>query len=359
MRILHLTDRLSARGGADWHLLGVIGGLAERGHQQLLAVGRDDGSVAAPCDCRRMAALAQTSAATDVDRSLDELLRAFRPDVIHVHNALGPTTLRWAADRGAVATVQDHRSFCPGRGKLTAAGEVCGQPMDRERCATCFGDDDYFATIVAVTEARLAALRQMGTIVVLSAYMKGQLEAVGVTDPPIAVIPPFVHGCDRPAEPTGPPVVLFAGRLVAAKGVGDAVAAWRRASVAEPLVIAGTGPLRAELAATADVEVLGWVSHERLGGLLRRARALVLPSRWQEPFGIIGLEALSLGTPVVAWQSGGVAEWHPGGELLVRWGDVDGLAAAIRLAVTGRASPAPGFERAELMDRLEALYRER
>ena len=36
-----------------------------------------------------------------------------------------------------------------------------------------------------------------------------------------------------------------------------------------------------------------------------------MPSRWQEPFGIVGLEALTLGTAVAAWDSGGVREWHP------------------------------------------------
>ncbi|MBW2458142.1 MAG: glycosyltransferase, partial [Deltaproteobacteria bacterium] len=161
------------------------------------------------------------------------------------------------------------------------------------------------------------------------------------------------------SEPDGPEGVLFAGRLVMAKGVGDAVRAWQASGVTLPLIIAGTGPNRSEIEGIDGVEVLGWVAHERLGGLLKRAAALVLPSRWQEPFGIIGLEALSLGTPVAAWRSGGVAEWHPGGELLVDWGDVGALAEAIRRAVGQRATPAPGFERRELMDRLVARYHDR
>ena len=128
-----------------------------------------------------------------------------------------------------------------------------------------------------------------------------------------------------------------------------------------PLVLAGTGPLRAELertAANADeprLEVLGWVGRASLAALYGRARALLFPPRWQEPFGIVGLEALSFGVPVVAWESGGVREWHPGPGL-VPWGDVPALARALREAVGRRVTRAPRFDRDEALGRLLALY---
>jgi glycosyltransferase involved in cell wall biosynthesis len=147
---------------------------------------------------------------------------------------------------------------------------------------------------------------------------------------------------------------LFVGRLVETKGVADAIEAWRRSRLELPLVFAGTGPLR-ELAEASGCPVLGWVPHERLAAVYKRARALVFPPRWQEPFGIAGLEALTLGVPVAAWESGGVGEWHPG-HGLVPWGDVDALAAALARAA-GRPAPAvAGFEPEALMRRLEALY---
>ena len=79
-----------------------------------------------------------------------------------------------------------------------------------------------------------------------------------------------------------------------------------------------------------------------------------MPSRWQEPFGIAGLEALSLGVPVVAWESGGVREWHPGP--LAAWGDVAGLASALANAIGKRATLPDGFEEEMLMQRLEDVY---
>jgi len=62
-----------------------------------------------------------------------------------------------------------------------------------------------------------------------------------------------------------------------------------------------------------------------------------------------------MGTPVVAWDSGGVKEWH-GAEGLLPWGDVAGLARALPGALERTAAAPPGFEREPLMRRLLDLY---
>jgi len=226
--------------------------------------------------------------------------------------------------------------------------------MSKDQCARCFDDRAYFERIFAATSGRLAGLNGL-RLTVLSKYMKRELAAVGVPAERIHVIPPFVHGLDRFAEADGPPCVLFAGRLVAAKGVWDAAKARRLSGVGLPLVFAGTGTERNRLEA-AGFEVTGWLGHPQLSALYRRAAVLVFPPRWQEPFGISGLEALSMGVPVAAWESGGVSEWHPGGDLLVPWGDVDALAGAIRCAVGRRAEAPVGFDAGELMEKLFQVY---
>lgn len=355
MRLLHLVDRLTDRGGAYRHLLGVLERLAPE-HDLLLAVGRDEGRVTVPCP---MAVVPGLEVRTAVPVALDEVAAAFRPDIIHVHNVINPHVLEWATrTKRALITVQDHRYFCPTRGKWTTQGAVCHEVLGADTCAACFDDEAYFREILDLTSRRLAAVRQMPSVVVLSRYMKEELAAASVPAGRIHVIPPFVHGLDPLAEPDGPPCVLFVGRLVEAKGVPDALEAWRLSGVDLPLVFAGTGPLRGRLREKGG-EVLGWVPHARLSALYRRGRALLLPSRWQEPFGIAGLEAASFGVPVVAWDSGGIREWHPDGEGLVPWGDVPGLAVALRSAVTRRSGPPQGAPPAELMDRLTALYRDR
>ena len=351
MRILHVADRLSDRGGADLALLGLLDALSDGRHRMHLAVGRDDGSVRPPCP---VTVVPRLDARTRADVDLDLLLAGFRPALVHLHNVVNPAVLEWAVGVDAVMTVQDHRFFCPGRGKWTADGRVCGDAMGRDVCAGCFDDPGYFESTLELTAQRLESLKRL-RVTVLSSYMERELVQVGVPADRITVVPPVVYGLDVDARSDGPPCVLFAGRVVEAKGIREAIAAWRRSGSDLPFVVAGTGPLRREIEAE-GVEVLGWLDRRSLSAAYRRAAVLVMPSRWQEPFGIVGLEALTLGTPVAAWDSGGVREWHPGGELLVPWGDVDGLARALHVAPEHRVDAPRGFERDVLVRRLEAVY---
>lgn len=352
MRVLHLTDRLTDRGGAYRHLLALTRALAERGHEVHIAAGHDAvGDEVVRAAVHRCPGLeSRTAHAVD----LDSVVSRLAPDVVHVHTVVNPVALRQAAGHGAVFTVQDHRAFCPGRGKWTAGGEACRSAMSPAACAGCFDDRAYHEEMDGLTQARLAALHG-ATVITLSEYMREELVHAGLSPGSVHAVPPFVDFAAAPAltEEPGPPCVLFVGRVVEAKGVLDGVEAWRRSGVRLPLVVAGTGPLRERVAA-AGAAVLGWIPHAELPALYRRARAVLMPSRWQEPFGIVGLEALHFGVPVVAWDSGGIREWHPGP--LPAWGDVDGLAAALRQAVTSRARPAGAFDRERLMDRLERLY---
>ena len=350
MRILHLSDRLTDRGGAYWHLFGVIAHQVGE-HDVRLAVGLDDGRVAAPCETLQVEGL---DARDRASVALSDVVRTFAPDVIHVHTVMNPEALEQVGALRSVRkvlTVQDHRYFCPGKGKWTEGGEVCAEPMKEMLCQKCFHDDRYFHEILALTGTRLGALGAF-ELVVLSRYMKRELEAVGLSSiTAIHVIPPFVHGLDSDTVSNdGPACILFVGRLVESKGALDAIEAWKRARLDLPLVMAGTGRLRGVMD---GCDVLGWVPHDRLGALYRRAAAVVMPSRWQEPFGIVGLEAMTMGTPVATWDSGGVRDWHPDP---VAWGDLDALAATLR-EVAGRNTEAPaGFEPERLMSRLLDVY---
>lgn len=325
MRILHLVDRLTERGGAYVHLLGLVASEARR-HDVLLGFGREDGSARPECETSRVPGLdARERAPVD----LDAVVERHRPELVRTTNVVNPAALEAVARLEGVekiAVVQDHRFFCPGKGKWTAEGEVCSEPMSRELCRACFSDEGYFHEIYALTEERLRALVPF-RLEVLSEYMKRELVAAGLAEDRIRVVHPVFQRLDAPADVGGPPLVLFVGRLVEAKGVRDAVEAWRLSRVSYPLVFVGTGPLRGELE-SAGFEVLGWLPHERMATLYRRAACVLMPSRWQEPCGIAGLEAIAMETPVVAWHSGGVSEWSESARR-IPWGDVRGLAAEL------------------------------
>ena len=323
MRLLYVTDRLSDRGGADHHLSQVIASSVEAGHRVTVAFGRQEGGIAVTdgVEYHRIRGL---SAMVESRSRLGEFVGLLAAtDVVHVQNVMNPIALALAVENGrTVVTVQDHRVFCPGQGKTLRNGSACTAGMADAVCHDCVPDDSYRRATLELTRRRLAALRG-AEVVVLSQYMAEQLEVVGVTG--ACVVPPWVEiGSVR--SDSGSCFVL-GGRLVSHKGILDGWRAWRDADQPLPLVVAGSGPLETELTGT---ELRGWLAPEDVRVALRRARALIFPARWQEPFGILGLEALAQGTPVVVAESGGTADWSASGCIRVPAGDIDAMATAIR-----------------------------
>ena len=345
-----MAPRLGDRGGAMTDLLSVLDGLAER-CDQTLAVEAIDPKLEEPCPIVTAPGLLSLQRAPV---SLDPLIDDLAPDVVHIHNVMNPEVLEWGARRGAVLTLQDHRAFCPGRGKWTTDRRACADTLSEEVCSACFDDASYRDEIYSLTRERLAAALGM-PITVLSAYMKRELVAAGAASERVSIVPPFVYGLDTYADPEpGAPCALFVGRLVEAKGVFDAVDAWRASGVDAPLVFAGTGPLRADLESR-GFDVRGWLGREGLAALYRRAAVVLMPSRWQEPFGIVGIESLACGTPVVGYRSGGIPEWLDE-RGLVGWGDVDAMAGMLRRFEDLPASPRRSFDREATIDALLDVY---
>jgi glycosyltransferase involved in cell wall biosynthesis len=383
LRVLFVHDRYSALGGADWHLIGLLSHMPER-IQSAGLFGRDDRSVAdhpplpggGPHFIKKLDKKAPFSAEAEVGRRLAEFLDRHRPDAVHVHNIVNPHLLSVIADYGPVVmNVQDHRFFCPGRGKVRADGTICRRVYGPD-CRACFDRQDYYHRLMELVDARLDALKRLPRIVVLSRYMAAELEAVGVAPERISVVPPFVHGLAPPEDARPTRSVLFGGRMVWAKGIFDLLELAAGLPEGVRLTVAGSGTMddrvaeRARELGVADrVDFLGWVPHHRLGRVLAGAAVVVLPSRWQEPFGIIGLEAAAAGRPVAAFDVGGVREWLIPGQtgLIAPPGDVDALGRAVRelldqperadrMGRTARHSVADRFDPGRLMDRTTALY---
>ncbi|MEX1113535.1 MAG: glycosyltransferase family 4 protein [Patescibacteria group bacterium] len=116
------------------------------------------------------------------------------------------------------------------------------------------------------------------------------------------------HRVERQYGLRGKKVVLFTGKLIPTKGVTYLIRAARQMQ-AEVFVL-GDGPERKRLMQQASrnphVHFPGYVKGEALAEFYRRADVMVVPSVWDEPLGLITLEAMSSGTPVVASKRGGI-----------------------------------------------------
>lgn len=117
-----------------------------------------------------------------------------------------------------------------------------------------------------------------------------------------------VNRIDKRYGLRGKRVVIFTGKLIPTKGVKYLVRAAQR--IDAEVIIVGDGPERKSLERQAKtnprVHFSGYITSDLLPEFYRRADVLVVPSVWDEPLGLISLEAMSSGTPVVASNKGGI-----------------------------------------------------
>lgn len=164
-------------------------------------------------------------------------------------------------------------------------------------------------------------------VIVCSRYMRAEVAAVfHVPRDKIRVIP---NGIDSSwflvrRQKTREPLVIYIGRLVVEKGplvLVDAMAEVVKKVPEARLLFAGTGPLQGEIASRIAAKglegrarLLGHLDDERLRDLYSKAWVAAFPSAY-EPFGIVALEAMATGVPVVVGSAGGLREIVAGGEV--------------------------------------------
>jgi glycosyltransferase involved in cell wall biosynthesis len=286
-----------AYGGTETVLDNLCRGLAELGHEVHLATVGDSTCPVARTWCYDEGPSPigdPISETVHVRAAYREL--AGRVDVLHDHTLLGPSFLADSVPAGVPVLTTQHGPFTPSARMMHAA-----RP---ERVA-----------LVAISHAQRAS-------------------ALGVRVDAV-----IHHGIDLAEHRPGPGDgghAMFVGRMTAEKGPDRAILAARRAGL--PLVLAAkmrepdeiryfTERVRPLLGS--DVELLGEADVAGRVEALRRARVLVNPIRWPEPFGLVMVEALACGTPVVALRHGAAPEIVDDGVTGFLRDDEDGLVEAL------------------------------
>jgi glycosyltransferase involved in cell wall biosynthesis len=197
--------------------------------------------------------------------------------------------------------------------------------------------------------------------------------ASAATFPSRGALPPIHHGIDVESFPFEPHpsegYLLFLGRFSRAKGADRAIEAARRAG--RRLVLAGkidtvdAAFVGAEIEPSFDddqVRYVGEVDGDAKRELLAGADALLFPIEWDEPFGLVMVEALSTGTPVIGYRRASVPEVVEDGRTGFVVDGLDGMVEAIgRVASIDRracrAAAETRFSVERMVDDVEAMYR--
>lgn len=389
MRVLLVNDYASPTGGAEILILNLRDGLRARGHEARLLASRArpegahwsaDYSCAGTLTGLRTPLQALNPSAR---RAMRHAIREFRPDVVHVGlflTQLSPTILAPLRDVPSLHHIQWYRAICPLGTKRLPDGSRCEVPWGaaclRNRC---LGVRDWMPLMLQ--RSLWGRDRDVfDAFVAPSNRLKALVERAGLS--PVEVVPNAVAPPTKARALVGiePHAIGFAGRFVPEKGVEVLLDAFEIVLTRLPearLLLVGDGPERPVIerrisaSGLADrIEITGWLPWEAADRRLATVAVQAVPSVWEEPFGLVAVEAMARGTPVVASDIGGLGEVVEGGRTgrLVKPGDPGALAASLLTILEdpeaasrmGRAGQAVARERYALgpfVERMIEIYR--
>jgi glycosyltransferase involved in cell wall biosynthesis len=242
------------------------------------------------------------------------LVRRYRPEVVNHHNIslLGYGILRKRGDYLNLWTAHDYWLICQQSNLFKNGLEVCDNPSCFTCALRCRRPPQFWRLGRQFTEA----VRDIDVLIAPSDCLKEKI--LQSLDIRAITLPYFVPPRPNTAQSPGlSNFFLYAGPFERHKGILDLVQVYveARQEIGKELVVTGRGSLEnkiRDLVKRSGVEdkikVLGWVDQDVLDGLQRDAQAVIVPSVWPENNPASALEALSVGTPVIASNKGDLPE---------------------------------------------------
>ncbi len=326
---------------------------------------------------------------TPDDDSLLQAARDLALDALHVHTLVEiPDGFPAGENPALVRTMHGHEAYCPSGTRFLALPSARPCPRSYHLAGCTWGHfanhcgsirPAQFLGNFRRTERERRSARRFFTVAI-SRFVESQMIRSGYQAARIrTILLPTPSARDvSPPPREEPPLVLFLGRLVASKGAQWLLEAAARVRSPFQLEIAGRGPYEQSLRRLAHklgletrVRWSGWLDSSEVAARLVMARAVVFPSLWHEPAGLVTTEAAASARAVIASEVGGIPEYADslGHCLLVPPGNVDALAAAMtsllddynlaaRLGQVGCARITSGvLGLDEHLDQLEQVYR--
>jgi glycosyltransferase involved in cell wall biosynthesis len=245
-----------------------------------------------------------------------DVVRDYRPDVVHCHNLfplLSPAVLRQASGVApVVVTLHNYRLLCL-PATFVRDGRSCedclGRVPWRGAVYGCYRGSRAASTPLALSLAlhrAVGSFDRVSLYLAVSDFVRQKHVQGGFPRERIRVKPNFVWPAERRRGPGG--AFLYVGRLAPEKGIRQLVEAWR--AVPAPLLVVGDGPDATQLRSSLppNVELRRPVPPDEIPRLLASARALVFPTLAYEGAPRSILEAFAAGVPVLARSVGAVPE---------------------------------------------------
>ena len=335
MRILIATRHRNMVGGTEKYLQALLPGFVRREHEVALAYEtafdpkrESIDSAAPPLDAWCLADLGPEVWLNSI--------ASWKPDVVYSQglDSAGlqrvlldkyPTVLYAHNYYGTCATGQKCHAFPQAQPCTRQFGPMCLALHYPRRCGGLH-PGTMWRMYNECAEVN-AQLPDYYAILIASRHMQAEYQRHGIDPARLHLVPlpapdsiPLLAGPEQKV-PQGR--ILFVSRLTRLKGGDYLIRAIAQAStkLGQPLhlTVAGDGPERSNLEALAHklgiaAKFVGWIDAARKMELMRQADLVAMPSVWPEPFGLVGIEAGSLGIPSVAYAVGGISDWLSAGQ---------------------------------------------
>jgi glycosyltransferase involved in cell wall biosynthesis len=347
VNILIATDVFPPKsGGSGWSTFHLARALAQRGHRIEIVLPKQNirqtqtrvyeglNVVQVGYNASNLPALRAWQRTRALEKTLSAYLaqRAREFDLIHAQHLLSiaaATAAKKIFPIPVVGTVRDYWAVCL-YGTLWRDDAICpichGGEMTKCLAQKYGGAAKFMQPAIPFVERELRrrqrALQNSDAVIAVSHFVASTLRGI-VDEKKMCVVPNLIDvdetnasisnlqslDAARDRSPSSnSPYLMFVGKLNALKGADWLPAILEKSGVALPLIVAGDGELRGDLARCKQIEMRGWLSNAETLALLKNALALVFPARWAEPLARTLLEAQALGVPIVALNTGGTRD---------------------------------------------------
>lgn len=349
MKILLVHNSYLEPGGEDVVFENERQLLTSAGHE-VLTYRRSNSETQTTSVLTRIALVERAVWSVPARRDFVEILRRFRPDVVHVHNTflvISPSIYSACKQENVpvVQTLHNYRMLCPAA-NFFREGRVC------EECTTqgvwhgvrhaCYRNSRA-ATATAAMMLTYNRLRgtwtnEIDCYIALTNFARNKFIQGGIEGHKIRVKPNFVHP-DPGVRTRRCDFAMYVGRVSAEKGANTLIDAWRLLPQNMLLRVVGDGPaygaLKSEIARwDLPIRLDGRLAHEATIEALKQARFLVFTSELYENFPMTILEAFACGVPVIASDMPSIRDIVHDGRtgLLFRTGNAQDLAEKVAWA---------------------------
>lgn len=389
MKILMVNDLYELIGGTETYLLNLFEALEERGHTVVVLYGAE-----ARLDSRtknRPSYFVNFSQPIRVIiNAIADIIKKESPDIIHIHNlgraeGIYSYLSELCGLIPAVHFVHGHDLYCPSGRKYFYRGLRICQRRYGPYCLfsmllnRCFDSKRTWIIFNFYNRPKqfLDNYYIFKKIIVSSEFVGRCLIKHGLQEESIEVLPYFT---DIPElkDNDDKNIILFVGRIYKEKGLNYLIRALQFIKVPFKLVVVGDGDSRElknckkisqKLGLKDKVEFVG--RKLNLQDYYSQASIVAVPSIWPEPFGIVGIEAMSYAKPVAAFNVGGIPEWLENNQtgFLVEPYNIKELASriefllkdkvlAMQLGQEARRVVEEKFDKNRHIDRLLIIYKE-